>query len=386
MMNILVINAGSSSLKFQLLKNGVCLAKGIVDSLGEKNCIFKASIGAKKIEEHIAIKTYEQAIHKVSEFLKKQQIDAIGHRVVHGGEKYHSATIIDQKVIKAIDELSDLAPLHNPPNLKAILACKKLFPQLPQVAVFDTSFHQTIPEKAYLYALPYQLYEKLKIRRYGFHGPSHAYVSRETAKLLKKNSAKIITCHLGNGSSITAVHNGKSVDTSMGFTPLEGLPMGTRSGDIDPAIIFYLKKKLKLSPEKIEKILLKDSGLKGISEISWDMRKIWASAQKNNKRAQLTLSILAYRIAKYIGAYATAMNGVDAITFTGGIGENAWYVRKEVCQYLEFLGLQIDSQKNKLNATLISTPKSHIKVFVIPTNEEEEIAAETRQILKNMVK
>lgn len=332
--------------------------------------------------------TLEKALHIALKLLLQQkiitslhQIDAVGHRVVHGGEKYRRATIINKNIMAAIQKFSNLAPLHNPYNLAAIRACKKLLPKTPQVAVFDTSFHQSMPKKAYLYPLPYHFYTKLGIRRYGFHGTSHSYVAEKTIQLLKKRQSKIVICHLGNGSSITAVKNGKCIDTSMGFTPLEGIPMGTRSGDIDPAIVFFLIKKLKLPPTKIEEILTKKSGLLGLSEISSDVRDLWGAVKKGNARAKLTLEILAYRTAKYIGAYAAAMNGLDAISFTAGIGENAYYLRKTVCDYFSYLNLKIDPVKNKKNAVSIHKKGSRVKVFVIPTNEEIKIAAETRALL-----
>lgn len=303
-------------------------------------------------------------------------IHAIGHRVVHGGEKYHEAVRITPQVIKNIRKLSELAPLHNPPNLKGIEACQHLLPKVPQVAVFDTSFHTTIPKKAFLYALPYECYTKDHIRRYGFHGTSHQYVSQQAIKIVGKQS-KIVSCHLGNGCSVTAIENGKSIDTSMGLTPLEGIPMGTRCGDIDPDIIFHLLKHHRKTPAQIENILLKESGLKGLSGISSDMRVLYQAVRKKNVRAQLTLQIFCYRIAKYIGSYSATMNGLNAIIFTGGIGEKAAYIRRDVCKYLQYLGLKLDNKKNAHNSLIISTPKSKVKVLVIPTNEEEQIAKET---------
>lgn len=386
-MLILVINAGSSSLKFQLIeskKDFSCLYKGIVDGIGLKKSFFDAGWKSKKIHQNLLKTNHKKALQIALKILLQQkiitslkQIDAVGHRVVHGGAKYSRATVINKKVMAAIQKLSSLAPLHNPHNLAAIKACIKLLPGVPQVAVFDTAFHQSMLKKAYLYALPYHFYKRLGIRRYGFHGTNHSYVSKKTIQLLKKDKSKIVICHLGNGSSITAVKNGKCIDTSMGFTPLEGIPMGTRSGDIDPAIIFFLIKKLKLSPAKIEEILTKKSGLLGISEISSDVRDLWAAAQNNNVRASLTLEILAYRIAKYIGAYAAAMDGLDAISFTAGIGENAYYLRKSICDYFSYLNLKLDPVKNKKNAVSIHKKGSKIKVFVIPANEESEIADAT---------
>lgn len=374
-MKILVINAGSSSLKYQLFEkkgNLNFLFKGIIERIGQKG----------------KIKNHHEAVKKALNTLKDKhiindlkEIKAVGHRVVHGGEKYVKPTIITPKIQKEIQKLCKLAPLHNPPNLSGIKACKTLLKNVKQIAVFDTSFHQTIEPKAFLYALPYKYYDKLGIRKYGFHGTSHQYVSKETIKLLKKKSSKIITCHLGNGSSVTAIKNGKSIDTSMGFTPLEGLPMGTRCGNIDPAIPAKLMEILKKSPEDIDKILNKSSGLKGISELSSDMRDLW-KAYKTNKKARLAISILSYKIAQYIGGYAASLNGLDAITFTGGIGEKADYVRKETCDYLSHLGVKLDIKKNKACEKVISSKNSKIKVFVIPTNEEKEIADQTLKVLK----
>jgi len=387
-MLILVINAGSSSIKFQLIKDGNkfnALVKGMVDRLGQKEQWYEDDKGHK---QNFKAATYTQALqfimdhfieHKVIKNLK--DIDAVGHRVVHGGEDYKKPTVITKKVLATITKLSSLAPLHNPPNIEGIKACMKILPGVPEVAVFDTSFHQTMPKKAYLYALPLALYSKHKIRRYGFHGTSHAYVLNETLKLLKKKNKKVITCHLGNGCSIAATLNGKSVDTSMGFTPLEGLVMGTRSGDIDPALPLILTKTLKAQPEEIDQLLNRKSGLLGLTEKYSDMRDVWKTYEKNAKSKQ-ALEIYSYRIAKYIGSYAAALNGVDAITFTAGIGEHAWYIRKMVCDYLTFLGLKLDSKKNKSNAQLITTPGSKVKVFVIPTNEEKAIAQETAKLLK----
>lgn len=378
-MRILVINSGSSSLKYSLIdsKNFKELAKGHIDGIGLKSCIYIVGNSTKKI----FVKDHEEAIKLALQNIKN--IDAIGHRVLHGGEKYTAPTIIDQKVIKTIRELFELGPLHNPANLAGILACKNILPKVPQVAIFDTAFHQTMPEKAFLYGLPYSFYKKFSIRRYGFHGSSHKYVVNEAIKLLKKKNAKIVSCHLGNGSSITASVSGKSVDTSMGLTPLEGIIMGTRSGSIDPAIIVHLEKVLKLSSEKILEILNNKSGLLGVSQISSDMRKIYDAYKKKDSKAILTIELLAYQIAKYCGAYAAAMHGLDAIIFTGGLGEKAFYVREQVCNYLDFLGLKLDHTKNRAGKLLISKPKSKIAVFIIPTNEEKQIAIETEILLKH---
>jgi acetate kinase len=391
-MKILVINSGSSSLKFELFEtNGKHkqLYRGIIDRIGLPNT-FTVENGKEMGET--SIKNHTEAVGYALKILQKKglinnlkDIKAVGHRVVHGGEKYKNATLITPDVLKEIKILCELAPLHNPPNLAAIHACMEHLKNTPQVAVFDTAFHQTIPEKAYLYAIPYDLYKKYGIRRYGFHGTSHSYIAGETTKLLKKKKSKIIVCHLGNGCSITAIENGKSIDTSMGFTPLEGLPMGTRCGDIDPAIVFELQEILKIDTNEIDVLLNKESGLKGISGISSDMRDLWAKCKKN-KRAKLAISILAYRTAKYIGAYSAALRGLDAITFTAGMGEKAYYLRKEICDYLPHLGVKIDSKKNKKCALKISDANSKVKVFVMPTNEEKQIAIETAGIIKRLTK
>jgi acetate kinase len=411
-MKILVINAGSSSLKFQLLESGEkfrVLCKGVVDGIGLKTCQFRLKAGEKETQKNVSCKNHHEALDMALRAMIVQKvipsldvIRAIGHRVVHGGEKYRKAAKITADTIRTIRDLSELAPLHNPPNLKAILACRKLLKNITQVAVFDTAFHETLPPKAYLYPLPYELYAKDGIRRYGFHGTSHKYVTEQAIKLLKKKNHahgararagksdstsygahKIVSCHMGNGSSVAAVLDGKSVDTSMGLTPLEGIPMGTRSGDIDPAIIFHLIKAHHKNPQSVENMLIHDSGIKGLSGISSDVRDIRAAAIRKNKRALLTFEILAYRVAKYIGSYAAAMNGIDAIIFTAGIGENAWYLRSEICEYLTHLGVEIDPAKNKKNAVVISGKKSKVSVLVIPTDEELEIAKETLKIIKN---
>jgi len=391
-MKILIVNTGSSSLKFQLIDtsdNFNELCSGIIDNIGKKNCFFDAKIKDRRIHYKKNIISHEKGLWEALKTMLRikiikslKEISAVGHRVVHGGEKYKDAIIITPEVKKTIKELFELAPLHNPANLHGIVASEKLFKGIPNIAVFDTSFHQTLPEKAYLYAIPKEYYKKFKIRRYGFHGTSHKYISELTYKLLKSKKGKIITCHLGNGSSLSAVIDGKCIDTTMGFTPLEGIPMGTRSGTIDPAIILYLMKKLKLSPEKIEEILNYKSGILAISEISPDVRDIWAAAQRKNKKAVFTLEYLAYSIAKQIGAYAAAMNGLDAVSFTAGIGENAWYLRKDICEYLNFLGIKLNSRNNTASNTLISDSRSKVKVFVIPTNEGREIAEEVKNMLK----
>lgn len=384
-MKILVINAGSSSLKFQLLdsnKKFKELYKGIIDGIGRKTCFIDAKAKLKPLKYKKLIKNHEQAVKEALKIIGDEKIDAIGHRVVHGGEKYHDATKITANVKKTIKQLSELAPLHNPPNLEGIIACEKLLKSILNIAIFDTAFHQTIPEKAFHYALPEKYYKKYKVRKYGFHGTSHKYISDETYKLLRSRSKKIITCHLGNGSSLSAVKNGKCVETSMGFTPLEGIPMGTRSGSIDPAIVFYLMEKEKINSDKIDHILNHESGILGVSGISSDVRDIWAKAKKKNKKALFTLDLLAYKIALKIGAYAAALDGVDAITFTAGIGQNAWYLRRDICKYLNFLGVKLDSKKNRKNERIISEKFSKVKIFVIKTNEGLQIAREVSKIIK----
>ncbi|MFH1212022.1 MAG: acetate/propionate family kinase, partial [Candidatus Woesearchaeota archaeon] len=308
------------------------------------------------------------------------ELDLIAHRVVHGGEKYRGPCLINQEVIDDVKSLSRLAPLHNPPNLAGILACKKLFPKAKQYAVFDTAFHHTIPKHAFLYGIPIELYEKYGIRKYGFHGISHEYVSQIAAGFLMKKDSKIISCHLGNGSSITAIHSGESIDTSMGFTPLDGLIMGTRSGDIDPEIILYLLGRKHYSIAGLEDLLNKKSGMKAICGFS-DMREVRDAALKGSKNARLAIDMLAYRIAFYIGGYAAALDGVDAIVFTGGIGENAAYLRTKVCQFLSHLGVLLDEKENKYNRIIISSSKSETKVYVIPTNEELMIVKKVKKII-----
>jgi len=382
-MNILVLNSGSSSLKYQLINNKV-LVKGHIDGIGLKTCVYKYKI-KKSFKEKCKIKNHNQAVKLVLKTIKQvinqKEINAIGHRVVHGGEYYSKAVKITSKVMRTIKGLNELAPLHNPPNLAGIKACKKVFPKIPQVAVFDTAFHQSIPKKAYLYGIPIKYYEKFGIRKYGFHGTSHKYVMLETKKILKKKSVNLITCHLGNGSSITAIEKNKSIDTSMGFTPLQGLMMGTRSGDVDPAIITFLCKKLKKKPEEITSILNKESGLLGIDGYS-DVRTIHEKALKGNKKCILGLDMFAYRVTEYIGSYIGIMKKVDAIVFTGGIGEGAHYLRELICKHLENVGIKLDKRKNKQHSTTISAKNSKIKVLVIPTNEELMIAQETKEIIK----
>ncbi len=388
-MLLLTINSGSSSLKFQLIesKKWQILYKGHVDGIGLPLCEYKSSHGSEDCKQ---IKTHHAAFKfGMSHMLKSgaiedlKEIKAVGHRVVHGGEKYRNAVKITPKVLETIKSLSHLAPLHNPPNLEGIKASRKLLPKAHDVAVFDTAFHSTIEEKAYMYGLPLELYKKHGGRRYGFHGTSHKYITGEARKYLgTKKSKHLITCHLGNGASITAVKNGKSIDTSMGFTPLEGIMMGTRSGDIDPAIIFHLRYHLKIRTDKIYDMLNHESGLKGISGKSdvRELRDAWF--KKKDKKAKLALDMYCYRIAKYIGSYLVALGQLDGLVFTGGIGENAWYVRKWVCDYLS---IDLNDKKNKRtefpNQKTVKISRGKPAVLVIPTNEELQIAKETTNIV-----
>ena len=392
-MNILVINCGSSSLKYQLIdsESESVLAKGLCERIGIDGRLVYQKTGLDKEITETDMPTHKQAIQLVIEALindktgaikSLEEIDAVGHRVVHGGEKFASSVVLTDEVLKTIEECNDLAPLHNPANLIGINACKELMPNVPMVGVFDTAFHQTMPRKAYLYGLPYEYYEKYAVRRYGFHGTSHSFVSKRCAEYLDmdlKNS-KIIVAHLGNGASISAVLNGECVDTSMGLTPLEGLVMGTRSGDIDPAIMEFIAKKENLNIEEMVTVLNKKSGLSGMTKGgSSDFRDLEAAAKAGNKRAELAIDVFAYRVAKYVGAYTAAMNGVDNIVFTAGIGENCALVRTKVCSYLGYLGITIDEEANgkRGEEIVISTPDSKVKVLVVPTNEELAIARET---------
>ncbi len=392
-MNILVINCGSSSLKYQLIDSETeeWLAKGLCERIGIDGRIVYQPAGGEKEKLDSPMPDHTNAIKLVLEYLTNEktgvlksldEIGAVGHRIVHGGEKFASSVVINDEVIKAIEECNDLAPLHNPANLIGIDACKKLMPNTPMVAVFDTAFHQTMPEKAYLYGLPSSYYEKYKIRRYGFHGTSHSFVSKRCADVLGKKyeDLKIIVCHLGNGASVSAVKNGKCVDTSMGLTPLEGLIMGTRSGDLDPAILEFIAKKENLDISGVMNVLNKKSGVYGMSgDLSSDFRDLEDAHNEGNKLATQAIEAFCYRTAKYVGAYTAAMNGVDAICFTAGIGENAAIVRTKICEYLGYLGITIDEEKNHIRGEeiVISNEGSNVKVLVIPTNEELAIARET---------
>ncbi|MFZ7132063.1 MAG: acetate kinase [Eubacteriales bacterium] len=396
-MNILVINCGSSSLKYQLvdMKNEKVLAKGLAEKIGLEDSIFTHSpVGKYKLVKKGRIDNHGEALKIVLESLTDQkygvitsfaEIDSIGHRIVHGGEYYASSVLIDQDVITAIEKCIDVAPLHNPANLLGIKACKDVLPDVPMVAVFDTAFHQTMPKEAYIYPLPYEYYNKYKVRKYGFHGTSHKYVSQRAAKILDKpiEELKLITCHLGNGASITAIKNGKSIDTSMGFTPLEGLAMGTRCGSIDPSIVTFLMEKENIDTHEIYDILNKQSGVFGISGVSSDFRDIESAVEDGNSRAQLALDVFQYKVKTSIGGFVAAMDGVDAIIFTAGLGENSAFTRKSICSGLTYLGIKIDDRSNNIRREeiIISTPDSKVKVIVIPTDEEMAIARDTKDII-----
>ena len=396
-MKVLVINCGSSSLKYQLInmEDESCLAQGLVERIGGEGSVLTQKVeGREKYIVKQNMKDHKDAIELVLKTLvdvtngvinSVDEISAVGHRVVHGGEYYSSSVLIDEKVMEALEECSKLAPLHNPPNIIGINACKALMPNTPMVAVFDTAFHQTMPEHAYIYPLPYELYENHKVRKYGFHGTSHKYVSQAAAEMLDKDikDLKIISCHLGNGASLAAIKGGKSMDTSMGFTPLAGLAMGTRAGNVDPAITAYMMDELDLSADQVTEILNKKSGVLGISGVSSDFRDLWAAAE-TNKRAKLALDVFHYKIRNFICNYAGVLGGVDCIIFTAGIGENSANAREACCEGLEFLGVKIDKEKNNTfgKAADISAEDSRVKILVIPTNEELMIARDTKEIAK----
>lgn len=398
---ILVVNSGSSSVKYQFIDmdGEKVLCKGLAERIGISGSRLIHRLDTKKLVLEREMKDHEQALKLILETLTDKEwgvikdlseISAVGHRVVHGAERFASSVLIDEEVLKALEENSHLAPLHNPPNIMGILATQKMLPNTPGVAVFDTAFHQSMPEKAFIYAIPYRFYQEHRIRRYGFHGTSHRYVSKRAAEILNRDYSnfKVITCHLGNGASISAIMNGRSVDTSMGFTPLEGLVMGTRCGDIDPAIVVYMQESLNMSLKEVYNVLNKESGVLGISQLSSDMRDIEEAAESGNKAAKMALEIYIYRIAKYIGAYTAAMNGVDAIVFTAGVGENSPVVRKRVCDYLGYLSVKIDKEKNnsKSKEAIISIPDSKVAVLVVPTNEELVIARDTKEIIEKGLK
>ena len=392
-MKVLVINCGSSSLKYQVIDSDTeqVLAKGLCERIGIDGRLKYTPAGGETEVTDAPMPTHKEAVQMVLDALVNEktgalkdlsEIGAVGHRVVHGGEKFTKSAVIDEDFIKGVEEVSDLAPLHNPANIIGIRACQVLMPGVPQVGVFDTAFHQSMPEKAYMYGVDYGYYEKYKVRKYGFHGTSHSFVSKRAAEIVGKpyESLKTIVCHLGNGASICAVDGGKSVDTSMGLSPLEGLIMGTRSGDIDPSAVEYIANKEGLDFAGIMNVLNKKSGVEGISGVSSDFRDLCAAADEGNERAKLALAMFSYRVAKYVGSYAAAMNGVDVIAFTAGIGENTPSVRADVCSYLGFMGVEIDASVNDGvhgDEVKISTDGSKVAVYVIPTNEELAIARET---------
>ena len=397
-MNILVINCGSSSLKYQLINSDseAVLAKGLCERIGiDGSVLTHTPAGKDKVKVETPMPNHTVAIKLVIDALTNaehgviktlDEIGAVGHRVVHGGENFSTSVVVNDEVMKAIEDVSDLAPLHNPANLIGINSCKEIMPNVPMVAVFDTAFHQTMPEKAYLYGLPYEYYEKYKVRRYGFHGTSHDYVSARAAEVLGKNrdDLKIIVCHLGNGGSVSAVDHGKCVDTSMGLTPLEGLIMGTRSGDMDPAICDFICQKEGITPAEMNNILNKKSGVLGMSGVSSDFRDVEAAENEGNARAKAALDAFYYRVAKYIGSYVAAMNGVDAIAFTAGVGENNIIGRAQIAQYLGYLGTEIDTEKNNVRGEdrVISKDGSKVAMLCIPTNEELAIARQTVALVK----
>ena len=395
-MKVLVINCGSSSLKYQLIDSRLeeVLAAGLCERIGIDGRMTHTPTGGDTVVKNIPLPDHGAAIQAVLSALTDKahgvisslgEIGAVGHRLVHGGEKFAASVIINDEVIAEVEACNDLAPLHNPANLIGVRACRQIMPDVPMVGVFDTAFHQTMPPKAYLYGIPHQYYQEHKVRRYGFHGTSHNYVAKRVHHLaeLDPDNSRVIVCHLGNGASVTAVKNGKSVDTSMGLTPLEGLIMGTRSGDLDPGVIEYIAKKEHLTLEEVLKVLNKESGVLGLSGVSSDFRDLAEAMEQGNEQAAVAVEAFCYRVAKHIGAYTAALNGVDAIVFTAGIGENAAHIRSMICDYLGFLGITIDEEKNAVRGkeTEISTPDSKVSVFVIPTNEELAIARETAALL-----
>ncbi|HPD95186.1 MAG: acetate kinase [Bacteroidales bacterium] len=403
-MNVLVLNCGSSSIKYQLIdmaNENQLLAKGLVERVGFSDAILTHKPEGKdkyqlvtNIPDHtvginLILKALVDPNHGVISTLN--EIKAVGHRVAHGGEFFTSSILINEKVKNEIGQCSELAPLHNPANLKGIESMQHLLPDVPQVAVFDTSFHQTMPDFAYLYAIPYEYYEKYRVRRYGFHGTSHKYVAQKACNILGVdfNKQKIITCHLGNGASVAAIQNGKSIDTSMGFTPVEGLMMGTRSGDVDPSVLLYIAEKEKLGVQEVNDLINKKSGVSGISGLSSDMRDIENAAAEGNKRAQLALNMYYYRVKKFVGSYAAAMDGVDLIIFTGGIGENDFVLREKVSSALDFMGIDFDPEANRGvrgKDKILTKPNSRVKVMVITTNEELVIATDTVNIINGLKK
>ena len=400
-MIVFVLNCGSSSLKYQLIdmKHETVMAKGLIERIGMDGSVLKHTpANANTIDISTEIPDHKVAIKLVIETLldenhgvikKLSEINAVGHRVVHGGERFTDSMLITTEVIKGIEACCEIAPLHNPPNLHGILACMELLPEVPQVAVFDTAFHQTMPKTAFLYGLPYEMYVKYGLRRYGFHGTSHRYVAQKAAEMMGEHMSdlRIITCHLGNGASLTAIKYGRSVDTSMGYTPLEGLIMGTRSGEIDPAIIPFLMEKENMDAQQIDNFLNRRSGILGISGLSSDFRDLEAAANNGDERSQLAIDVFAYKVKKYIGGYVAAMGGVDAIVFTAGLGENSPFMREKICSGLEYLGTRIDPELNKIRgkAREISIKRAKTKIFVVPTNEELVIARDTKRICRRIV-
>ncbi len=396
-MKILVVNCGSSSLKYQLIdmETEEVMAKGYLERIGLEDSFLTHTVNGEKHKIEKKVANHEEGIKLVIEQLLDKnygvikdlsEIDAVGHRIVHGGEKFSKSVVITDEVEETIKECIPLAPLHNPAGITGIEACKKALKGVPMVAVFDTAFHQTLPKKAYMYAIPYEYYEKYGVRKYGFHGTSHRFVSKRVAEVMGKpvEDLKIIACHLGQGASLCAIEGGKSIETTMGLTPLAGVPMGSRSGDIDPSIVTFLMKKENLSCDEMDTILNKKSGKLGLSGVSIDDRDIEAEAEKGNERAQLAIDNFVYQVAGYIGKLAVQMKGVDVITFAGGIGENGISARKQICEYLEFMGVKIDDEKNNCRGkeVEITTPDSKVKVYVIPTNEELMIARDTAELVK----
>lgn len=395
-MKILVLNSGSSSLKYQLIdmETEHVLAKGNFERIGQYNSFLTHKVGDDKRSFEKPVSNHEKAITFVLRTLQNSvygvikspdEIDAIGHRIVHGGEKFTKPVLVDDEVIKGIEECIDLAPLHNPAAILGIKACMNVMPGKKNVVVFDTSFHQTMPEETYIYPIPYKYYEKYKIRRYGFHGTSHEFVANRAAEMLKKDikDLKIVSCHLGQGASVCAVKGGKSIDTSMGFTPLGGIPMGTRSGDLDPSVVTYIAKYRNHTVEEMDEILNKKSGVYGISEVSVDFRDIEAEAKEGDRNAQMALDNFAYCVAQYVAKYIVSMGGIDVLTFTAGVGEKGPISRRQICDYLKFFGIEIDYVKNEARnkEAVISSNKSKVKILVIPTNEELMIARETKALL-----
>ena len=402
-MKIIVINSGSSSIKYQLFEmtKETVLAKGIAEKIGENNSEIVLKIpkeNRKIVKQYSKLENHKEALSEILNLLEehklvqdKTEISAIGHRLVHAGENYHSSVVVTEDVLEKMTECNDLAPLHNPHNITGVRTTQELFPGTFQAGCFDTAFHQTMPDYAYIYPIDYSYYEKYKVRRYGFHGTSHRYVSKRAAELDKRDyeNLKIITCHLGNGASVAAIKNGKSIDTSMGMTPLEGIMMGTRSGDIDPALVFFITEKDGKGLEGFNKMLNKNSGLKGVSGISNDVRDLKRAIKEGSKRAELALNMFVYRLKKYIGSYAAAMGGVDIVVFTGGIGENNADIRKRAVEGLEFMGIEIDDEinnKTRAEEKIISKETSKVKVMLIPTDEELVIARETFRLYKDSEK